>query len=480
MTAVINNEASTADEYHPDVWLESIAFGSCHSRGQLNEHMLKAKADGVKPSNIWDTIASKVDPQAFLWTGDAIYEPRGVKGDIPLDVMQNEYEQILHNKTIRYGKFIHSGLLEGGVHGTWDDHDYGGNDRGRELKGREERRDAFLEFLDVPRNDKRWDRKGVYSAIEFGEDNPDGEPDELTENNKVKVIFLDTRWHRERHCIPSVGSHPYIPFGAIVACVTRLLTAGLDLPTILPSWSGCSNDSEMLGKDQWMWLEQQLNESDASVHIVVSSIQVLTTNPVVEGWGHYPTERARLLKLLNNVPGLIVLSGDVHHAEVATTKQYTDDEVKTNTVANKGAIVEVTSSGLTHSCDEPFYGPLCKPILDAFPKHRFKGGNVKDPTAPSYFTSRNFGSIEIDWDERAFQVIVHNDAGDAVLATNFKMGEIAGMNPHELESVAKCTDGHLRPLFGKAITCLVLLICFIYRRRPSLETKKNTRKYKET
>lgn len=212
---------------------------------------------------------------------------------------------------------------------TWDDHDYGGNDRGRELKEKEARRDAYLEFLGVPKDSARWERSGVYGSVEFGED-----------LHKVKAIFLDTRWHREKHCIPSVGSSR-VPFGALIACATRWITAGLDLPRMLSSWGNCSRQSEVLGEDQWAWLERQLKKSEASVHVVASSIQVLTTNPVVESWGHFPEERNRLLRVLNNVPGLIILSGDVHHAEISSTRQHSSHERWS--VANKGAIVEVTS-----------------------------------------------------------------------------------------------------------------------------------------
>jgi len=79
----------TADISYPDVKLEKVAFGSCHSRGALNKHISKSN-DSHK--TIWDTITSTVDPQTFLWTGDSIYPPRGVKGDTPLSVMQHECE----------------------------------------------------------------------------------------------------------------------------------------------------------------------------------------------------------------------------------------------------------------------------------------------------------------------------------------------------------------------------------------------------
>jgi len=365
-------------------------------------------------------------------------------------------DQMLHNKTLGYAEFTsNNNRLVGGIHGTWDDHDYGGNDRGYELNNKEERRDAYLNFLDVPKDSQRYNRKGMYSSIKFGQD-----------DNIVKVIFLDTRWHREKHCIPSVGSHPFIPMGALVACLTRWITAGLNLPSILPSWTSCTNDKKVLGDEQFRWLEEQVNESKASVHIVVSSVQVLTANPVVESWGHFPAERARLLKTLNNVKGLVILSGDVHHAEISSTKPKNDDEEQSVDIyANNGAFVEVTSSGLTHSCDEPFYGPLCKPILEAFPTNRLDGGNVKGPDLPSYYTSRNFGSIDIDWESRSFKISVHNTSGQIILSTGIKMDTTANMSVSDIDAIPNCIDGHLVPVFKDVVSFYIagfLIFCVWY------------------
>ena len=74
----------------------------------------------------------------------------------------------------------------------------------------------------------------------------------------------------------------------------------------------------MLGETQWQWLEDQLGHSPADLNIVVSSIQVLTTNPLVESWGHFPHAKARLLDLLvrTRPKHLLLLSGGVHYAEL--------------------------------------------------------------------------------------------------------------------------------------------------------------------
>ena len=496
--------AAAADSSHPDVDLRRIAFGSCHSSGALDRRRRRRRqtiqrsretktGDDDSPAEasasysnetIWDAISSTVRPQAFLWTGDAAYPPEEIRGDAPPGVMTDEYTRMLDDEDLGYARFLRwsSGGAGGGitssVHGTWDDHDYGGNDRGIELPEKEGRRDAYLEFLGVPRDSPRWGREGVYSSVDFGiGDPPPPPPPPPSENGDiddgaaddsggrhdggVRVIFLDTRWHRDKHCIPSVASNPHVPYGSLVGCVTRWITAGLDLPSIMPfsrqrrtSWWCPEGGGDLLGDDQWRWLGGQLKDSRASIHVVVSSIQVLTTNPVIESWGHFPRERERLLRLLNGVPGLVILSGDVHHAEISSTsadKKTRDEEEGYNfgSIANAGAFVEVTSSGLTHSCDEPFYGKLCGPILDAFPAHRARGGNVRDADSPSYFTGRNFGSIEIDRASGTFRVRVHDEDGDVVLSTTCGMDDAANMSEEDIRGVPKCIDGHMWPFIRR-------------------------------
>lgn len=262
----------------------------------------------------------------------------------------------------------------------------------------------------------------------------------------MKAIKWSKQENRAKHCIPSVGAHHWVPQGAIVACLTRWITAGLNL---------CPIGGDVLGEEQWRWLEQELAESSASIHIIVSSIQILTTNPVVESWGHFPKERGRLLKLISPVSGLVLLSGDVHHAEISTTRP-SSSKVSSTT---RGAIIEVTSSGLTHSCETGWFGPFCKPILDLFPNHRFNGRNAVS-TDPSYFTKENFGSISIDWDERKFDVKVHNELGHVVLNTGpVEMDYAANLSELELDAVAKCVDGHFLPLIRNIIG-LAMLIAF--------------------
>lgn len=173
---------------------------------------------------------------------------------------------------------------------------------------------------------------------------------------------------------------------------------------------GKKHSGQVLGEEQWRWLEEELKKSSAAAAtVVVSSVQVLTSNPFVEGWGHFPVERRRLLLALDGTPGLVLLSGDVHHAEVSADT------------------LEVTSSGMTHSCTEPFYGFLSKFILDQYGTHRKKG---------MYFTGRNFGTIKFDWENMNMTVSVHDMIGNTVLRIERKMGIPTKIDPEYLEDTA--------------------------------------------
>ena len=316
---------NAADFEFPDTRLSRLAFGSCHKNKYANtEH------------SIWKTIQEKSDPQLWLWTGDAVYSRRGVA---TIEELSGEYSQLQDNATIGYSTF----RPPLGIFGTWDDHDYGGNDAGYELPEKQARANLFREFSGQSTVDPT--REGVYSSLTVG-----------VPPQQVKIIMLDTRWSRDKHCIPSVATK--IPLGAGFACLSRWLSAGLNLCQ--------ASTASMLGKEQWKWLENELSfdkDKAPALTLIVSSVQVLTVNPVMEGWGHFPLERDRLIQLLGGLAdrtSVFILSGDVHHGEILDPLALKED-----------TFLEVTSSGLTHDCADPIYGGLCKPLLETFSAHRW-------------------------------------------------------------------------------------------------------------
>jgi alkaline phosphatase D len=233
---LIQSAGVKADLEHPNVTLTKVAFGSCH----------KSK---YPSSEQWRRIREE-KAQAWLWLGDAVYPP--MRNIAPVESLQEQYRSLKENPD--YAALLASTPF---VYGTWDDHDYGGNDMGKRMPDKREKRDAFLEFVGGP---SLVDREGVYHSVSFG-----------SPPHQVKIILIDTRYHRDDHCLPSVATQ--FALGAGIACATRWLAAGL-LPTF------CGTGGSMLGEEQWSWLEREISDSSAAVHIVASSVQVLSTNPV--------------------------------------------------------------------------------------------------------------------------------------------------------------------------------------------------------
>jgi hypothetical protein len=87
-----------------------------------------------------------------------------------------------------------------------------------------------------------------------------------------------------------------------------------------------------------------------------------------------------------NPRGLLLLSGDVHYAEISKNTIFGVRNNNNNKVA-VGSLVEVTTSGMTHSCHTAFLvGPLCSIILQLFNTHRYN--------STSYYTGKNFALLK--------------------------------------------------------------------------------------
>ena len=129
-------------------------------------------------------------------------------------------------------------------------------------------------------------------------------------------------------------------------------------------------------------------------------------------------------------------------------------------------------------CVEPFYGPLCGPILEKFPHHRYQ-------KVTNYFTGKNFGSIEIKWDDNGtsgdgtsrnddknqkdlahMQIDIHNMNGEQVLTTgSYPLSSYSShMTNEQLRNIVGVSDGHFIPYIRKYMAILFIVI-FIYRCR---------------
>jgi alkaline phosphatase D len=238
------------------------------------------------PQHIWNSIGSH-QPDLWIWMGDNIY------GDTDdMSVMKAKYDQQKSGK--EYSAF----RKDTDIIGIWDDHDFGVNDGGREYDFREPSRDLMFDFLDVPKESPAWEREGGYQSYTYGE-----------AGKKVKIILLDARYFREE--------------------LNRV--DGI----YLKNWEG-----NILGDDQWAWLEDELSNSDADIHLISSGIQFIATEHRFEKWANFPRARQRMLDLLvkTQPKNAIFLSGDRHISETAALH-----------VPGYGMIYDFTSSGMTHS-----------------------------------------------------------------------------------------------------------------------------------
>jgi alkaline phosphatase D len=180
-------------------------------------------------------------------------------------------------------------LMPDRVMATWDDHDYGKNDAGKEYSRKEEAHQAFVKFWGIP------DRKdGIYSSKDWG---PAGKC--------VRVIMLDLRSQRDP--LPKKGQGP--------------------------------SDGDMLGEEQWLWLSKELSKQGADLIVIGSSIQFVAEKHRFEKWANFPKCKSRLLKLIGElgVKGVLFISGDRHNGEISCQKG-----------SEAGyPIYDFTSSGLT-------------------------------------------------------------------------------------------------------------------------------------
>ncbi len=245
-----------------------IGFGSCYKP--------------EKSTSLWSKVA-EFDPQVWLWLGDNVYadviDGKYLKKDLPKDAFDRAYGALGKSE----GMTTLKKLSPDHIMATWDDHDYGLNDSGKNWERKKDAKKAFVKFWG---GEERSD--GIYSSRDFG---PEGK--------RIRVILLDTRYNRDD-----------------------------------PGPSG-----DILGSRQWDWLEKELSRPGASLVVIGSSIQVLASQHRFEKWANFPKARERLLQVLKKAGShaVIFVSGDRHHAEISRLGE----------TPLGYPLYEVTSSGLT-------------------------------------------------------------------------------------------------------------------------------------
>jgi len=259
----------------------TIGFGSC--------------AEQKRPQPIWNVIATH-KPELFILAGDNVY------------VDSSEEKKFAES----YAKFSKNPFFSDfrkttPLIGTWDDHDYGLSDGGKDFIAKQFSKTAFIDFFDYPEINRLRDKDvGIFHSrwLDFN-------------GKSIQIIIPDTRWYRDQ------------------PLKTYLSKKQRDAINLGPYQPTLDISSTLLGVEQWAWLEAEFKKP-ADFKILVSSIQFLTEFSGWETWANFPHERKRLLDLIeqNTTDNFIILSGDIHKAEISEML-YKDSR-----------IIEVSSSGL--------------------------------------------------------------------------------------------------------------------------------------
>lgn len=267
-----------------------IAFGSCNNHKQSQSYF----------NNINNHFSSENErgyPDYWIWAGDIVYADTD-----DLTELRKAYESVSYRQYANFAKGCRRDGCE--ILGIWDDHDFGNNnlvgdppsgttaEEQLDRLGKPQRKAKLVSFLGEPTASAVRDHDQAYSCHDV--DRAD---------IKTRVSLLDLRWDRQD------------PGGS----------------------------ANIMHKDQWAWLEENLADPDVDLHLIVTSTQVLRMDTAKDTWGEYPKERARLLRLLgqHQGQGLILLSGDIHAAEVSRLGA---EEAKRYGI--HFPLYEITSSGL--------------------------------------------------------------------------------------------------------------------------------------
>jgi alkaline phosphatase D len=335
-----------AEHFYADS-VQCIAFGSC--------------ATQLKPCPIWATIRN-TNPDLLLLIGDNVYADvvdGRLKPSTPerIEAAYADLQGLPDFNNLR----ANTRLLA-----TWDDHDYGNNDAGREWLHKVAAQRHFHDFIRTPPNSPLRERPGVYSVHRFG---PEG--------NRVQVIMLDTRYFRSE--LPKSESW-------------------------MPGWASrpyeIQNDPKatLLGEAQWNWLEKVLQEP-AQLRVIASSIQVLSDEHPFEKWGNFPLERERLFALIRDceASGVVILSGDRHLGEISLDP---------------------------HTVGYPLYDITASGLNQANQAWRLPEPNSKRFAALPF--GNHFGTLEIDWNspEPSLRMLLQLEDGSVAAQTSVPLKQL--------------------------------------------------------
>ena len=215
-----------------------------------------------KDASIFNTMAN--EKAAFmLWLGDAWYTRE-------VDYYSNWglWYRASHDRSVPE---LQDFLKSMPHFATWDDHDYGPNDIGKNYILKETSRTVFNSYFCNPSAGENG--QGIYTMTSWGD---------------ADIFLTDNRWWRSADLLPdSVNGKP-------------------------------NPEKKMLGDQQMEWLKNSLLYSTATFKIIVVGSQVLNPVSPFDKWRDFPSEYQELMDFLTEqkINGVLFLTGDRHHSEI--------------------------------------------------------------------------------------------------------------------------------------------------------------------
>jgi len=296
-----------------------LAFGSCSQ--QANQEQL------------WEEVVAS-QPDLWIWGGDNIYADTKNLHDLEKYYSEQKnrssYQQLLATCPVT---------------GTWDDHDYGTNDGGKYFSFKKESKKIAANFLGFDKQHDIWKHEGLYNST-------------ILQKGKVsvKIINLDTRYFRDT-------VYKYY----VVDTLTKKRI----------SYYRTNPEGDILGEEQWTWLEREIKNSSANLILINSSIQLIAQDHRFEKWGNFPKALQRFYDLLARYPNkkVVVISGDRHIAELS----------KRSIPGLPYALYDFTCSGLTHTWSEVWEE-----------ENQYRVGDL--------IIQKNFGLLDVEINEKKVKV----------------------------------------------------------------------------
>jgi len=324
----------------PSPWvnplISKIALGSCCSQD--------------RPIPVLRTVVDW-EPELFIFLGDNVY------GDTrDMSELRSKYQSLADRREFQ--------LLRSSVPliATWDDHDYGENDAGKEYSMKTESKKVFLDFWNEPADSPRRNHDGIYTSYRF---------EDPQQDRQLQIILLDTRTFRDPLAENTLSSwkNDYHP--------------------------DTDPNKTLLGQQQWQWLRERLSEP-ADLRIIGTSIQFGHQHNGWESWTNLPGELHRMVNLIKETKaeGVVFISGDVHWGELSILRP--DDCYPLH---------DLTASGINQEWDE------LEPN-----QNRYRNACM----------DHHFGMIDIDWeqDDPYVQLRIHDVTGRARVRKTIRLSEL--------------------------------------------------------